>query len=94
MAIPPIENNYYYFKYSGYSLSYHLLKINKNKKYIVLELSFGSDYLDFSISQTTNRANQTNLIINSKKEKGKAIVLINPENIKTDYICLNVFKKE
>ena len=84
------ENIYYFMRYSGYYTSYHKLKINKNKKFMVLEISFNSDYLDFAINTEITRTNIT--FYKAQKENGRIILFLN-YFLDTEFLYLNIFEK-
>ena len=88
----PTKNIYNYYKYPGFDIISHRLKISLNKKYMALEISFNSDFLDFSINKEKTKSTDNTLIINSINEKGKIIKAIDPGNL--EYIYLNIFKKD
>ena len=90
-GIVPIENVYHFGKYDGKEIIYYRLK--KYKNYMIIEISFNSDCLDFSINEEINNTNSTNLISNSRKEKGKIILTINASNT-IEFIYLNIFKNK
>ena len=59
---------------------------------MILEISFNSENLDFSINEKVSKNNLTNLFESSKKERGKITLIIKPNN--SDFIYLNIFNKE
>ncbi len=92
-GIVPVEKTFNYGRYiSGYFTNFYKLKIDKSKKYMIIELAFNSQYLDFCINDRMIRNNNTDYI--KKAEKGRGKILITIENPKKDFIYLNFFKKE
>ena len=89
--IVPVENIYHFGKYDGNDTIYYKLKNNKN--YMVIEISFNSDSLDFSINEEIKNINSTNLTISSVKERGKVILTIKASNTK-EFLYLNIFKNK
>ena len=93
-GIVPVERIFNYGRYGDSSrYNYYKLKVNLQKKYMILEIAFNSRHLDFSINERTSLSNNTALISDSKKERGKVIVTIkNPD--KTQFLYLCIFKKQ
>ena len=92
-GVVPVENIYHYGRYYQDFINYYKLKKNKNKDYMILEISFNSDYLDFSLNQETVRTNLTDLIKDAIKERGRIIITIKTTIIQSDFIYLNIFRK-
>ena len=90
-VVPP-ENIYHYGKLGDEYSSFYKLRNNKDKKYMIIEISFNSDSLNFAISNEISRTNKTNLIAQYKKGKGKILLTIN-EGYNEEFIYLNIFKK-
>ena len=92
-GIVPKENMYHFGKLNEYYINYYKLKKDKNKSFIFIEISFNSDYLDFSINNGIVKVNRTNLIVNSEKSRGKTLIIIDTRKENSDFIFLNIFKK-
>ena len=90
-VVPP-ENIYHYGKLGDEYSSFYKLRNDKDKKYMIIEISFNSDSLNFAISNEISRTNKTNLIAQYKKGKGKILLTIN-EGYNEEFIYLNIFKK-
>ena len=73
--------------------NFYKLKLNTNKKYMIIEIAFNSRYLDFSINERKSSTNNTDLISDAKRERGKTIVTIKNPN-KSQFLYLNIFKKQ
>ena len=87
----PTENIYHYGKFNNYIDNYYRLRKDKNKQYMIIEISFNSDYLDFSINQAISKGNSTKIIKKAIKEKGKILLLVDTTIINSDIIYLNIF---
>ena len=87
----PVEKTFNYGTYNGYYTNYYRLKNDKNKKYMIIELAFNSNNLDFAISDSITRYNITRLITKTEKARGKIFVTIVPE--KQEFLYLNIFRK-
>ena len=92
-ALIPVEKTFNYGRHTGYYTNYYRLINEKNKKYMEIELSFNADYLDFAINQAISRLNMTNLIIKDEKARGKILILLDTSITKSDFIILNIFRK-
>ena len=88
-----VENIYYFGKYNGYYINYYRLRKDNNKKYMIIQLSFNSDNLDFSINLEITRYNMTSLIKKAFKERGKIFVFIDTIIIDSEFVYLNIFSK-
>ncbi|MBQ6284750.1 MAG: hypothetical protein IJK67_00360 [Bacilli bacterium] len=93
-ALIPVEKTFNYGRHTGYYTNYYRLKNEKNKKYMVIELSFNSNYLEFAVNQAISRLNMTNLIIKSEKARGKIILLLDTSITKAEFIVLNIYRKD
>ena len=87
-----VEKTYNYGRYSGNWNNYYKLKRDKRKKYMFVEISFNSKYLNFALNNGQNRNNLTNLIKSAEKARGKVILLLDTTKITTDFIYLTIFK--
>lgn len=94
-GIVPVEKNYNYARFSGSYYNYYRLKVNRKLPYMMIEIAFNSEYLDFSITEREDRirSNNTNLLKKAVKEKGKIILTINNPT-EREFVYLNIFKKE
>ena len=93
-ALIPVEKTYNYGRYSGYYANYYRLKIDKNKGYMLIELSFNSNYLNFAVNQAITRVNMTNLILKAEKARGKILLLLNTKIVSSEFICLNIYREK
>ena len=92
-GIVPVERIFNYGRFGGANLNYYKLKVNTKKKFMIIEISFNSPFLDFSINERVIRTNHSQLISSAVKERGKIIVTLkNQETIQ--YVSLNIFKKQ
>jgi len=90
-GIPVIENIYHYLRFDASYIKYFLLRPDKNKKYMIIEISFNNEFLDFSINYAITRSNTTSMIVKAEKEGGKTILTIkNPTD--KEFLYLNIFK--
>ena len=92
-ALIPVEKTVNYGRHTGYYTNYYRLKNEKYKKYMVIELAFNSNYLDFAVNQAISRLNMTNLIIKSEKARGKIFLLLDTSITKSEFIVLNIYRK-
>ena len=93
-ALIPVEKTFNYGRHTGYYTNYYRLKNEKYKKYMVIELAFNSNYLDFAVNQAISRLNMTNLIIKSEKARGKILLLLDTSITKSEFIVLNIYRKD
>ena len=93
-ALIPVEKTFNHGRHTGYYTNYYRLKNDKNKKYMIIELSFNSDYLEFTVNQAISRLNMTDLIIKSERARGKIILLLDTSITKSEFIVLNIYRKD
>ena len=60
---------------------------------MIIQLSFNTDNLDFSLNIEIARYNMTSLIKKSFKERGKVFVFIDTIRIDSEFVYLNIFRK-
>ena len=92
-ALIPVEKTFNYGRHTGYYTNYYRLKNEKYKKYMIIELAFNAEYLEFSVNQAISRLNMTNLIIKSEKARGKIFLLLDTSITKSEFIVLNIYRK-
>ena len=92
-GVIPVEKTFNYGRYTGYFSNYYKLRNNKKKTYMILELAFNSDYLNFAINNVITRSNNTDYIVKEEEARGKKILTIKPPQT-IDFIYLNIFKKQ
>ena len=88
----PVENTYNYGKYTGYYTNYYTLIADKSKPIMIIELAFNSDYMNFAINSIMSRNNDTSLVEQIVKARGKLIIYLK-SNLNIPYIFLNLLKK-
>lgn len=88
----PVEKTYNYGKYSGYFTNYYLLKNDKDKAFMKIEIAFNSDYLAFSVNLLMSRNNDTSIIEKVEEGRGKIFLTIRTP-INKEFIYLNIYKK-
>ena len=88
----PVTKTFIYGRYNGYYTNYYKLKREKGKDFMIIELAFNSDFLEFSISNVITRYNMTSLIYKIEKGGGKIFITVKPGD--NQYIFLNIFKKD
>ena len=94
-ALIPVEKTFNYGKHNLYYTNYYRLRKDINKKYMALEISFNSKYLNFAVNQAITRYNMTDLIIKSEKSRGKIFLLLDTSKIKSSkVIFFNFFKND
>ena len=92
-GVVPVEKTFNYGRYiSGYFTNYYKLKVDKSKDFMIIEIAFNSEFLDFSINDRILRTNNSELISKTLRGGGKSLITI--KNPKKDYIYLNIFKKQ
>jgi uncharacterized protein YxeA len=93
--IVPVEKTYNYGRFSGGLTNYFKLKLDKFKSFMVLEIAFNSEYLNYGVNYgneySDQRRNASDIIAEAHKEGGKIILTLkNPGN--KDYVYLHIFK--
>ena len=90
----PLEKTYNYGRFLGGNfVNFYRLKKDKLKKYMKIEFAFNSDYLQFAVSDSIARVNNTNLIKSEYKARGKTILTVDTSTI-NEYVFLNIFRKD
>ena len=88
----PVENTYNYGKYTGYYTNYYTLIADRSKPIMIIELAFNSDYMNFAINSIMSRNNDTSLVDQIVKARGKLIIYLK-SNLNIPYIFLNILKR-
>ena len=93
--IVPVEKTYNYGRFSGGLTNCFKLKLDKFKSFMVLEIAFNSEYLNYGVNYgneySDQRRNASDIIAEAHKEGGKIILTLkNPGN--KDYVYLHIFK--
>ena len=93
--VVPVEKTYNYGRHNnGYRTNYYKLRNDKNKNFMLIELAFNSNFLNFALNtQSNSRNNLTDLIKSVEKARGKILLVLDTTKINTDFIYLNIFKK-
>ena len=93
-GVVPVEKIFSYGKVgSSNRFNFYKLKVDKNKKYMIIDIAFNSRLLDFTINDKISLNSNTSLISGSKKERGKIILTIKNQNT-IQYLYLTIFKKQ
>ena len=91
-ALIPVEKSFNYGRHTSYYTNYYRLKVDKNKKFMVIEIAFNSNYLNFAVNIAMTRYNASNLILKTVSAKGKTKVLVDNQAHSSDFIYLNIFR--
>ena len=92
-GIVPVEKTFNYGRYiSGYYTNFYKLKVDKSKDFMIIEIAFNSDFLDFTINDRALRYNNTDFIFKAQKGGGKALIIV--KNPQKEFIYLNIFRKQ
>ncbi len=89
----PVEKVYHYGKLGSEKSAFYILKIQKNKIYMRVQIAFNGPDLDFTIHQEQNnwKKNQTYSEYKSFRERGKVYITFEQPDL--EYIYLNIFRK-
>ena len=92
--IIPAEKTFNYGRFSNKIFNFYKLKINKSKSFMVIEIAFNSELLEYSINDQLLTTNNTELIVKSQKERGKSLITVkNPQNKEFVYLMFFLKKK-
>ena len=94
-GVIPTEKVYHYGQLGNQTrITYYKLRIDRQKTFMIIIISFNSDYISYYVTDTLNNQRKNVTFNQTKKERGKIMITLSTEKITREYLYLVFYKNE